>query len=72
MTARLLADSRCGIYLDDCKCKRTGPVVHTAAEMKARHRASVQRAERSGWAVRTLAETRTGRVSLDHLRKGAA
>lgn len=64
--------SRCGRYLDDCRCRHTGAVAVPEAEMAARHRASVERAVRSGWAVRTLAETRKGRVSLEYLRKGAA
>lgn len=40
--------SRCGAFLDRCHC--SGPVALDPEAMLARHRASVERARRSGWA----------------------
>jgi hypothetical protein len=40
--------SRCGAFLDRCRC--SGPVALDPEAMQARHRASVERARRSGWA----------------------
>ena len=60
--------SRCGKFLDACTCQRTSPAARTPAEMEARHREAVKRAERSGWPVRTLAEIQAGRVAAPRRR----
>lgn len=41
--------SRCGEFLEACTCRREPMVARDAAEMAARHAASVARAYRSGW-----------------------
>lgn len=62
--------SRCGTHLDECRCRITGPVAVPPAEMEARHREAVKRAERSGWPVRTLSEIRPSYLPVT--RRGAA
>lgn len=44
-----MATARCGSYLDLCRCRHSGPQALTEAGVRARHAASVARAERSGW-----------------------
>lgn len=58
--------SRCGTFLDRCHC--AGPVALDPEAMQARHRASVERARRSGWASwlvsgRPLAKPRVVKVA---------
>lgn len=58
--------SRCGAFLDRCRC--SGPVALDPEAMQARHRASVERARRSGWASwlvsgRPLAKPRAVKVA---------
>lgn len=58
--------SRCGAFLDRCHC--SGPVALDPDAMQARHRASVERARRSGWASwlvsgRPLAKPRAVKVA---------
>jgi hypothetical protein len=41
--------SECGAYLETCRCQGRGTAPRSAAEIEARHRASVARARRYGW-----------------------
>lgn len=51
--AAAVSTSVCGPELDRCTCaRRFGP--RTAAEIQARHEASVARARRTGWAAAPL------------------
>lgn len=48
-TTETAAESVCGPFLDACAC-RPGPITpRSAREIRARHRAAVARARRSGW-----------------------
>lgn len=42
-------ESVCGPFLDACLCRRAPITPRSAREMRARHRAAVARARRSGW-----------------------
>jgi hypothetical protein len=43
------SESQCGTFLDHCRCSGDTDIARTPAEMAARHRAAVARAQRSGW-----------------------
>lgn len=48
------AESVCGPELNFCTCQRRGTIPRSQTEIDARHRASVARAIRSGWAEQPL------------------
>lgn len=44
----------CGPALDHCSCRHRGPMPRTAAQIRADHRAAVNRAKRSGWGLQPI------------------